>query len=289
MDTTKAVKGSRLAMFIETLSDDEIPKHPPKQHIAGNAEVFYHSDSKRPEFEGEYVPPIGTIPKKGPMRVQSRRRDLLWHFIATRRLNIHLRTADELAIVKFSGESSYKGLSDEEGFQTHRMRSMTKRQLELARKKTGNGSLDAFDTKTHALESWRDPRIRFALKYAEWCRVLRKDSIDRNTRNFLMGGPCKNLIYLMAFRQPNDPAAPVLIYIGQTTQTFADRMGEHFKAHATLVDLLCMTTPAQDVIAFVLDICSSGDDLDTLEHEAIAVFGGVSRYGANMVHGKIKK
>lgn len=289
MNPEKAHPNSRLKKFINSLQDADIPR--PTQPNPKDKDVFAFckSDSKRPEFKGEYVEPVGFIPKKGPLRFQSRRRDILWHFIATGRTTVHLRTANSLAVVSFPEENSYKALSDQGSFQTYRMKSMTGRQLAIARKETGNGSLDAFNTTEHSLASWPDSRIKVALDYASWCRDKRKGSTDRNVRNFLIGGPCKNLIYFMAFRQMNDPIAPVLVYIGQTTQTFAERMGDHFKAHATLVDLLCMTTPEENVISFVLDVSGPDDDLDTLEYEAIAVFGGVSPTGANMVHGRVKK
>lgn len=254
----------------------------------GSVYLFCVSDAKNPEFEGEFVDAVSSTPGPGPMRFQSRRRDLHWHMIHTQRTRVVWRTAHGLAVVRFSPTDDYSAIAEDQSFSTDRMLPMKSRQLALERLRTGDSSLTSLGTVKHKLGDWSDPRIEAALRYARQCRKLRSGIRERNVMRFLNGEPCKNLIYFIAFRQRSDPISPFLIYVGQTRQTFESRMKQHFEAHATLADTLCCITPPEDMIAFVLDVETDGDDLDMLESEAIAFFSCVTMYGANMIHGHEK-
>ncbi len=278
----------RLADFIRSGgASDYLDKTLPL-HVHGAVYAFCISDARDPEFEGEFVEAVSSTPGPGPMRFQSRRRDLHWHFISTKRTGVIWRTAHGLATVTFAPGNGYAGVTDRGTFVTRRMLPMKPRQIALERARTGDRSLTSAGIVEHAIRDWDDPRIGAAFEYARWCRQKRVGNKDKNVTRFLNGEPCKNLIYFIAFRQPNDPIAHFLVYVGQTQQTFESRMQQHFEAHATLADTLCAITPSNDMIAFVLDIATEDDDLDTLEAEAIEFFSTVSAHGANMIHGHQK-
>lgn len=285
MNQRRVIRGGRFEEFLSKKDASFVLPDPDD----GPVLAFCESDAKRPEYKGEYVERVGSMPSGGPLRFQSRRRDLLWHFVKTGRVECRLRTGDSLAVVMFPADAGYSALTHRGSFETHRMHPMASRQLALERKRTGDRELTSLGVAEHFLEAWPDPRIKVALAYGRLCRVKRSASTDRNARDFLAGGPCKGLIYFMAFRQLDDPISKVLVYVGQTKYTMAVRMEQHFEAHATLADMLCMTTAANDVVAFVLDIAEPGESLDMLEAEAIAAFACVSMHGANMLHGSWKK
>ena len=278
----------RLADFVRDTGGTYDLRERLPEPTRGSVYAFCVSDAKAPEFEGEFVDAVSSAPGPGPMRFQSRRRDLHWHFISTKRTGVVWRTAHGLAIVSFPANNDYAALTERQTFVTYRMLPMKPRQLALERMRTGNAELESVATVEHSIRDWSDPRIEVAFAYARRCRKLRAGSRDKNVVRFLNGEPCKNLIYFIAFRQPNDPVAPLLIYVGQTQQTFESRMRQHFEAHATLADTLCAITPVEDMFAFVLDIATEDDDLDTLEDEAIKFFSGVTMHGANMIHGHPK-
>jgi hypothetical protein len=292
-DRTKAVPGSLAALFFsyphkgkyDNVATVRIGGKPTSEKVL----AFLRARAETPEFEGQYVEVVGSRPDGKVMRFQARRRDLLHHFIGLRAIGVWVRTYRSLAIVQFAKEASRTAFSYDGSFTTERIERMATRQTILEKRKPGRESISAEDARKHTLAEWADARVELALDMAAFFRRKRAEGLrpSKNAKLFLDGGPCKNLIYVMFFRNPDDPVYPVLVYVGQTTQTLAARMSEHFSDHRTFADLLCLATAPVDVVCLVLNVVEPDDgiSLNDMEAEAIAIFQGVSPLGANMLHG----